>query len=291
MVKNGLVVKCVGGLYQIILDNGETVSCYARGLFRRDSFSPTAGDRVSVDYDGATPVLAEVFPRRNCLVRPFVANIDRLLLVFSAREPGFNPLLLDKMLAIAEFSKIDCAVVITKSDLAQADKYVGIYRKIGYPCISLCGKDSEQAKSLSGLLVKGINLLCGNSGVGKTTLLNSYTGMNKQTAEISQKLGRGRHTTREAELYPLGDGSYIADTPGFSSVNIEAMRLDMDLTDLANCFAEFKRLSADCRFDDCAHVGEPGCAVRDAVESGEAAKSRYESYLALREELKAIKKY
>lgn len=287
----GLVLKCVGGLYTVRTDGGEEISCYARGLFRKDSFSPTAGDRVVLAEENGVWVLSEVRERKNSLVRPFVANIDRLVLVFSVREPGFNPLLLDKMLAIAEFNGIESAIVITKRDLRSAQDYVTAYAEIGYPAVAVDGRDEADVQRVWELFVPGVNLLCGNSGVGKTTLLNSLTGMAGQTGEISKKLGRGRHTTRQAELFLVREGVFIADTPGFSSLNIEGMRLDMEIYDLPRCFVEFSRLGKECRFADCLHAKEPGCAVLEALEDGRVRQSRYDSYLALMEEIRNIKKY
>ncbi|HNX14560.1 MAG TPA: ribosome small subunit-dependent GTPase A [Oscillospiraceae bacterium] len=286
----GLVLKCVGGLYSVLCGEN-TVNCKARGLFRKDNFAPTAGDRVLIDSEGAAPVLAEVLPRRNLMLRPFVANVDRMLAVASVKEPNFNVGLLDKMLAVAAANGIACAVVITKDDLASAEQYVRLYSNAGYPSVSLCGKDSGEARELEKLLVLGINLLSGNSGVGKTTLLNSFAGMARKTDEISKALGRGKHTTREAELFEISKGVFICDTPGFSSVNLETLTPDISLGQLADCFLEFAKKKDDCRFADCRHINEPGCAVRAAVKNGEIALSRYESYKLLYEEVSSIKKY
>ena len=287
----GLVLKCVGGLYRVLTDEGNTVACYARGLFRKDGFSPMAGDRVLLSDEDGTTVLHDVLPRRNIMLRPSVANIDRILLTVSVREPDFNAGLLDKMLAIARIKDIDCAIVITKSDLSDARRYYELYSSIGYPCLALCGKNADEAKHISQLMVRGVNLLCGNSGVGKTTLLNSFAGMRQQTAQISQKLGRGRHTTREAELYRVSQGVFLCDTPGFSSVSIENMAPETTPDTLARGFAEFEKYSGGCRFADCRHINEPDCEVRAALQRGEIAPSRYASYLQLMQEVGSIKRY
>ena len=286
----GLVLKCIGGLYSVLCGN-ETVECKARGLFRKDNFAPTAGDQVFIDYEGAAPVLAEVLPRKNLMMRPFVANVDRMLAVASIKEPGFNVGLLDKILAIAAANNINCAVVITKDDLASAEYYVKLYSDAGYPCISLCGTSKDEARELEKLLVPGINLLSGNSGVGKTTLLNSFAGMQRKTDEISKALNRGKHTTREAELFEISKGVFICDTPGFSSVNLETLTPDILPEELADCFLEFADKKEHCKFNDCRHLSEPGCAVRAAVENEEIARSRYESYKLLFAEVSAIKRY
>jgi len=286
----GLVLKCIGGLYSVLCGD-QTIECRARGLFRKDNFAPTAGDRVWIDEAGAAPVLAKVLPRKNLMLRPFVANVGRMLAVASIKEPNFNVGLLDKMLAIAAAKGIGCAVVITKDDLASAERYVKLYSDAGYPCMALCGKDCGEAKALKALLVPGINLLSGNSGVGKTTLLNSFAGMARKTDEISKALNRGKHTTREAELFEIEKGIFICDTPGFSAINLETLTPDIEPEALAGCFPEFVRKKDGCRFADCRHLSEPGCAVRAAVESGGIALSRYESYKLLYEEISSIKKY
>ncbi len=287
----GLVLQCVGGIYTVLTDDGQTVDCRARGLFRKDGFEPLAGDRVTLMTEGTATVLAGVSPRKNRLIRPPVANVARLLPVVSLREPDYNPFLLDKMLIIAARSGIDCGVIFTKTDLASAEAAVSLYTELGYPCTALCGLDPTQATALKDLLVPGVNILCGNSGVGKTTLLNAFTGLHRETAEISLKLGRGRHTTREARLFPLNDGVFLCDTPGFSSIRFELLQLQLTADDLPALFPEFVKLRDGCRFDDCRHLTEPGCAVTAALKEGKIAKSRYESYLALRQELLAIKQY
>jgi ribosome biogenesis GTPase len=195
------------------------------------------------------------------------------------------------MLAIAASKGIGCAVIITKDDLASAEQYVKLYSKAGYPCVSLCGKSKDEARELENLLVPGINLLSGNSGVGKTTLLNSYAGMQRKTDEISKALNRGKHTTREAELFEISEGVFICDTPGFSAVNLETLTPDIFPEELADCFPEFSERKEHCRFTDCRHLNEPGCAVRTAVENGEIARSRHESYKLLFAEVSAIKRY
>lgn len=286
----GLVLKCIGGLYSVLCGK-ETVECRARGLFRKDHFAPTAGDRVVLDCEGAVPVLAEVLPRKNLMLRPFVANVDRMLAVASIKEPGFNVGLLDKMLVIAAEKGIGCAVVITKDDLASAEQYVKLYSDAGYPCVSLCGRSKDEARELKKLLVPGINLLSGNSGVGKTTLLNSFAGMRRKTDEISKALNRGKHTTREAELFEISEGILICDTPGFSAVNLETLTPDILPEELADCFPEFTDKKAHCKFNDCRHLSEPGCAVRIAADDGGIARSRYESYRQLFAEVSAIKRY
>ncbi len=271
------------------MPDGRYLECKARGLFRKDGFSPTAGDWAIISREGEAPVISRVLSRKNTLPRPPVANIDRLILVFSAAEPAFNPGLLDKMLAIAAHAGIDAAIVITKTDLENVGDYLAIYQKAGYPCLAVDKDHPGTAKAVKGLLVEGINVLCGNSGVGKTTLLNLIMGTQLETGEISKKLGRGRHTTRVIELYEY-NGIYIGDTPGFAALDMEEIRMDIDERELASCFREFAQYKG-CKFSDCRHLGEPGCEVKKAVESGEISASRYASYQRLTEEIKRLSKW
>lgn len=289
MAEQGLILRCIGGLYTTRLQDGTRLECKARGLFRKDGFSPVAGDQALISYEGEAPVIAEVLPRKNSLVRPPVANIDRLILIFSAAEPAFNAGLLDKMLAIAANGGIDTAIVITKTDLQNVAGFLSLYQKAGYPCIAVDKEDPKTAEAVRALLVGGINVLCGNTGVGKTTLLNLLAGLDLETAEISKKLGRGKHTTRQIELFEQ-EGYFIADTPGFAALDMEQIRLDIDPAGLEQCFPEFA-MHKGCRFSDCLHVGEPGCAVHEAVQSGEISSSRYASYLRLLEEVKGMSKW
>lgn len=267
---------------------GSIIKCAARGIFRNKGISPSAGDFVRVDgEENSEPVITEIHERRNFLVRPPLANLDKIVFVNSTAQPSVNSFILDKLVAIADSKEIEPVVVFTKIDLENAGELPDIYRSIGIPVCTVDNTTGEGADSVRELIAGKIAAFIGNSGVGKSSLMNVlYPDLELGTAHISKKLGRGRHTTRQVELYKR-DGGYIADTPGFSTVDTERyVRLPKD--ELPSAFREFREFIGECMFANCAHGKEKGCAVRAAVDEGKIAQSRYISYLRMYREAKVI---
>ena len=287
----GLVRKGIGGFYTVETPEG-FFTCTARGRFRKERISPYAGDRVRIlgEEDG-TGALEEILPRRNFLVRPPLANLDQLFIVSSLRDPYPEPLIIDKTIAVAELEGIQPALVLTKTDLEDASSLKAIYDLAGVPCLVVSSVTGEGVDQVRKLLAGKVSAFTGNSGVGKSTLLNAlFPRLELKTGEISQKLGRGRHTTREVELYKLEDGGYVADTPGFSTFEIERYRLT-EKECLVHGFREFEPYLGQCQFTSCSHTCEKGCAILQAVEEGKIARSRHESYCAMYQEIKDVKQW
>ena len=285
----GIVLKCVGGFYSVEAADA-VYTCRARGVFRKKGISPLAGDHVLITPDAdMTGSLDEVLERRNSLIRPPVANLDLLLMVSSVRDPLPNTLVLDKMIAIAESKGIEPVLIFNKTDLASADDLAEVYRRAGFQVFALSALHDDLS-SLRELLRGKVSALTGNSGVGKSSLLNALEGLMLETGGISYKLGRGRHTTRETALYPLKQGGYIVDTPGFSSLDMERVEW-IRKEELAGCFREFAPYLGQCRFTSCSHVRENGCAVLEAVKAGKIAFSRHESYAAIYQDVKNIREW
>ena len=283
---SGIIIKCLGGLYTV--ESPDSIyECKARGVFRNRGISPCVGDRVNIENG----VISEILPRKNCIIRPPLANLDQLIFVVSTCSPAPNYLILDKFIAIAEFKGITPVVVITKTDLGDSSEIHKIYSSIGIDVLEVDYNNEATVEAVRKLLAGKISAFTGNSGAGKSTLLNAVDpSLNIPTAEISKKLGRGRHTTRHAELYKLAGGGYIADTPGFST--FDTNRYDIIRKDeLADCFREMRGITDECQFRDCSHTCEKGCAVLEAVESGKITKSRHESYCAMYEEAKQLKEW
>lgn len=288
--KQGIILRGIGGFYYV--ETADAVyTCRARGNFRRQGITPVAGDRVEIEVQpSGEGFLTQVLERRNSLLRPPVANLDLLVLVASVCQPTTNTLVLDKMIAIAEKKGITPIVVINKADLADPSELEETYRKAGLECYVVSAKNPETLEPLRKRLAGHVSVFSGNSGVGKSSILNAIDpSLVLETGEISQKLGRGRHTTRTATLYHLADG-YIVDTPGFSSLDLEQVE-PINKDELPDCFREFAPFVDDCRFIGCAHYKEPNCGVRQAVEDGLIARSRYESYVTMYEAVKDKKEW
>lgn len=287
MQQNGLLLKGVGGSYTVKAADTLFV-CKARGLFRKQGLTPLPGDYVKIETNGETNVLCEILPRKNSLTRPTAANVDRLFLVSSVCEPAPNLFLMDKLLSIACHNEIEPAVVLTKTDLGDPSALAAIYRLAGIP-VFYAGMQDD-IKALFALLHGSVTVFCGNTGVGKSTLLNRIDpSLALPTGEISTKLGRGRHTTRHVELFPIA-GGYAADTPGFSSMELESAEL-IRKEDLPQTFPEFRPHLPYCRFTSCAHVTDKGCAVLEALQRGDIHPSRHTSYVQLYEAVKNLQEW
>lgn len=287
---NGLLIKAVGGFYYVEADS-TIYECKARGSFRKQKISPYVGDRVtiSVPDDGYCAIEA-VAERKNSLIRPPLANIDILFIVASTTEPEPNTLVIDKMTAAAVSKNIEPVIVISKTDLSNADSLKEIYTSTGFKIIECSNENNKGAEEIKAMLCGKISAFTGNSGVGKSTILNAILPeLALETGDISRKLGRGRHTTRHTELYKIC-GGYIADTPGFSTVDIERYEL-IRKEDLPNCFPEFEPYICNCKFTSCAHIKEKGCGVLEALNEGKISQSRHNSYVMMYDEVKNIKEW
>ncbi|UXR77568.1 MULTISPECIES: ribosome small subunit-dependent GTPase A [unclassified Staphylococcus] len=284
-MKTGQIIKSISGVYRVDVE-GEQFDAKPRGLFRKKQITPVVGDIVDIDFEThASGYIQHVHERKNELKRPPVSNIDVLVIVMSAVEPDFSTQLLDRFLVIAHSYGLSPRIVITKKDLAtdtqQADieRLLAIYQNIGYQT-QFIGKDDD-VQAVFGTWESGIAVLSGQSGVGKSTLLNSYRPeLALETNSISQSLNRGRHTTRHVELYPRSNG-YIADTPGFSALDFD----HIEKYELDRYFIEISEASEQCKFRDCSHTNEPKCHVKALVDSGEIADFRYQHYEQLLQEI------
>ena len=290
----GKIVKGIGGFYYVDADD-VIYECKARGNFRNQKITPMIGDNVEFsinENDGAENRIEKIFERRNELVRPPLANLDQLFIISSVVDPKLNTLIIDKMTAIAEYKDIEPIIVITKTDLCNDyQQYLDIYKTAGFKVVVCNIDNNDGAKEIHALLKGKISAFCGNTGVGKSTLLNRiFPELELATGETSKKLGRGKHTTRHCELFKV-DGGYIADTPGFSSLDLERCE-KIYKEDLPHCFREFAPYTDKCKFlTNCSHVNDKGCRVCEAVKNGEISPSRHVSYVAMYNEVKDIKEW
>lgn len=288
----GRIIRALGGFYYIDTPEG-LVECRARGVFRKEGVTPYVGDLARAELTGeGKGYLIELLPWKNFLIRPPVANIDLLVLVVSTVSPAPNRFVLDKMLAVAEHKGIEPMLAVTKSDLRRDPELLADYRKAGYRCLELSSATGEGVAELREQLTGGrLVVFSGNTGAGKSSLLNALEpGLSLATGEVSEKLGRGRHTTRHVELYRLDCRADVVDSPGFSSFETDALNLELK-AHLPETFREFVPYLGKCRFVGCSHTKEAGCAVLEAVHSGSIQKSRHESYLRLYEELKPLQEW
>ena len=284
-----VILKSIGGFYYV-KSGDEVIECKAKGKFRNLSLSPVAGDIVDTEFDGSTNVITKIYPRKNKFIRPPFANLDLLFLVISTVDPAPNYLVIDKMCAIAENKDVQVIMVITKTDMAEYENIRSVYAKAGFKVFYTGADDDGQLEEIRREMQGKLCVFSGNSGVGKSTLLNKlFPHLSLETGITSKKLGRGKHTTRRVEIFET-DGCMVADTPGFSSVElVEDNFISKD--DLQYAFVEFAPYLGSCKFADCRHINEIGCAVKGAVDGGEIPRSRYESYKALYDRQKNIKEW
>ncbi len=287
----GLIIKATGGFYYAKTEDG-VLECRARGVFRKREETPLVGDRAVVQVlPNGKGYLRELLPRKNSFLRPPLANLDQIFMVVSVDEPKPNLFVLDKLIAVAEHQDVEPVLVFTKTDIGGAGKYRDVYERAGLTALETSSYEHRGGEAVLGLLRGKISAFSGNSGVGKSSLLNDiFPWLGIETAEISKKLGRGRHTTRHVELFAVEGGGWVADTPGFSSIDME--RVEVIRKDaLQYCFREFAPYLEKCRFTGCSHVSEKGCAVVEAVNAGLIPESRHQSYCALYEEAKQLKEW
>lgn len=286
--RTGRIVRALSGFYDVQTD-GEIVTCRGRGHLRKAQETPLVGDVVEISVEQGKGMVEKILPRRNQFVRPAVANVDALVVFASAVNPVTEPFLIDRVAAIAGNQEVTVHICINKSDLDPAEKLVKIYRHAGFPVICASAVTGEGVDELRNLISGKMVAFTGNTGVGKSSMLNALCpGLNLATGEVSEKLGRGRHTTRHVELYSLPDDTYVADTPGFASFDTEQMEVILK-ENLQYAFPDFAPYLQKCQFHDCCHRAEPGCAIRQAVEAGELETTRYDSYLRLYEKSSQIK--
>ncbi|MBQ2664248.1 MAG: ribosome small subunit-dependent GTPase A [Clostridia bacterium] len=280
---NGTIIKGIGGFYYVKASDN-VYECKARGVFRKERVTPTIGDKVIIDVNGEKGSITEIMPRTSSLVRPPVANIDTIMIVVAAAEPDPSLELIDKMLVNAEVCGIKPAICINKTDLKSREDIVEIYQKAGYEVFCVSAEKNLGTDKLFEYLKGKTTAFAGLSGVGKSSLLSLITDDALETGEVSEKIRRGRHTTRHVELFEI-DGGFVLDTPGFGQLEVEGIKAD----ELQNYFPEMADADGKCRFRGCAHINEPDCYIKEKLENGEIAPSRYESYKAMYEKLKTVK--
>ncbi len=290
MQTDGIIIKGIGGFYYVEAAD-EIYECKARGVFRKSGLKPLAGDRVSISInDKAENTIDKIYDRKNYLERPPVANVDKLFIVSSVCEPKPVLLIIDRLTALASVKNIEPVIVFTKTDLEDASEYIEIYKRAGIKAFSVSCISGDGVEFVKNELKGCISAFCGNTGVGKSSLLNAIDStLALKTGEISDKLGRGRHTTRHSEMIKVEDG-YVADTPGFSSFDNEENEIILK-DELPYAFKEFEQYIGQCKFTSCLHIKDKGCRILQAVNEGDIPASRHESYCIMMEESKNIKEW
>ena len=286
----GRILKALSGFYYVDSGEGPLIQCRARGRFRHQKITPLVGDRVRMTpLDEGTGVLDSILPRKNAFQRPAVANIDQLVVVASGAVPVTAPFLIDRVAAIAEHKGCECLICVNKCDLDQGDELCRIYQAAGFPTLRVSAETGQGIPALAEAIAGKVSAFTGNSGVGKSSILNALEpGFRLPVGEVSDKLGRGRHTTRHVELFRLSNGAVVADTPGFSSFDAE-LEQELGIEELPQAFREFRPYLGQCRFIGCAHVKEKGCAVREALAEGKISPSRHASYVRLYQQAREVR--
>ena len=284
----GRILRSLSGFYDVQTSEG-LVTCRGRGSLRKAHQSPLTGDMVEITVEKGKGMVEKILPRRNCFVRPAVANVDALVVFAANINPITEPFLIDRVAAIAGDQEVEVILCVNKTDLDPATDLIRIYRNAGFTVISASAETGQGVEELRSLLQGKLTAFTGNTGVGKSSMLNKLSpNLSLATGEVSEKLGRGRHTTRHVELYQLDEDTYVADTPGFSSFDTDQMDVILK-ENLQYAFPDFGPYAGGCQFHDCSHRQEPGCAVRAALEAGKLEPTRYDSYLKLYEKASQIK--
>lgn len=287
-LKTGRIIRSLSGFYDVALPDG-VVTCRGRGILRKEGSTPLTGDLVQISVEKGKGMVEKILPRKNRFVRPAVANVDALVVFAANTNPVTEPFLIDRVSAIAGDQDVPVYLCINKCDLDPADDLTRIYRNAGFSVICASAETGEGVEELRALLKGKLTAFTGNTGVGKSSMLNALCPeLGLATGAVSEKLGRGRHTTRHVELYRLDEDTYVADTPGFSSFDTEQMDVLLK-ENLQYAFPDFAPFLGKCRFQDCSHRAEPACAIREAVEAKQLEQTRYESYLRLYEKAEQIK--
>ena len=290
----GRIIKGIGGFYYVASAEGNIYECRAKGIFRKEKLKPLVGDYGEIeiiDEKEKTGNLVKILPRKNQLIRPAVANIDQALVIFAVKEPNPNFMLLDRFLITMERQNVPVVICLNKEDLGDEEEIkeiVEIYSSCGYQVLVTSAQKELGIQELRRELEGKTTAVAGPSGAGKSSLTNLLApDVQMETGEISKKLGRGRHTTRHSQLIPLGEETYLMDTPGFTSFYVE----DMEKEELRHCFPEFAPYEGECRFQGCTHTHEPGCKVKEALQEGKISSRRYENYQEIYKELEEKRRY
>ena len=288
--QTGRIVRSISGFYDVVLPTG-TVTCQSRGILRKEGMTPLTGDMVRVTVQRGKGMIQQVLPRRNSFIRPAVANVDALLIFAANVNPVTEPFLIDRVTAIAGNKGVESILCVNKTDLDEAEELCGIYSRAGFRVIATSAQTGAGIGELRRALQGKLTAFTGNSGVGKSSILNRLCPeLRLPTGEVSEKLGRGRHTTRHVELFSLDHETFVMDTPGFSSFDTDQMDVILK-ENLQYAFPDFGPWLGRCQFHDCSHRREPGCAVRAAAEEGRIEPSRYDSYLRLYEKAALYKEW